>query len=238
MSTRGPAEKMEISWHITERDFFWQLPMEKKEFLSKATLRLVPKNEFVFLAGSVGDSAFYLEEGKIRIFRITPIGKEAVVFLRQPGEMFGLAEIIGGQRRVFNAQAITRSRIYEIKREEFEALLRNHYPLARRVIEVLGRRVRYLGEQIESLMVSDVSSRLLKLLLCLCCHDLSDPKALHKAIPIPVKLTQEQIAAMIGSTQQTVSETLKKLKENGLIAVSGKEITLLKPREIFELVLP
>lgn len=192
---------MEISWHIREKDFFWQLPTEKKDFLSLATLRSVPKNEFLFLTGSIGDSAFYLEEGKVRIFRITSIGKEVVVFLRQPGEMFGLAEILGGQKRVFSTQAITPCRIYEIKKDEFEILLRRHYPLARRVIEVLGRRVRYLGEQIESLMVSDVPSRLLKLLTCLCCHDLSDSKALNKPISLPVKLTQEQIAAMIGSTQ-------------------------------------
>jgi CRP/FNR family cyclic AMP-dependent transcriptional regulator len=65
-----------------------------------------------------------------------------------------------------------------------------------------------------------------------------DPKMPDKPIPIPVKLTQEQIAAMIGSTQQTVSETLKKLKEERLIEISGKEITILNPRDIFERILP
>ena len=228
---------MEISWHFTEGDFFGQLPGEKKDFISLSTPRFYEKNQFIFLAGNTGNSAFYLEEGKVRIFRITPIGKEAIVFLRQPGEMFGLAEVLGEQKRVFSAQAITPCRAYEIKRKEFEILLQRHYLVARRIIETLGRRVRYLGEQIESLMVSDVPSRLLKLLICLCCHDLSDLKALQKPISLPVKLTQEQIAAMIGSTQQTVSETLKKLKEDGLIEISGKEITLLKPHETFELIL-
>jgi CRP/FNR family transcriptional regulator, cyclic AMP receptor protein len=148
-----------------------------------------------------------------------------------------LAEILGEQKRVFNAQAITPCRLYEIKKKDFEMLLRRHFPLAQRVIEVLGRRVRYLGEQLESLIVCDVPTRLLRLLTCLCCPGVPDQKMQDKPVSIPVKLTQEQIAAMIGSTQQTVSEILKKLKEERLIEVLGKEITLLKPREIFDRIL-
>ena len=228
---------MEISWHFTERDFFWQLPSEKKDFVALATPRSIERNQFIFLEGNNGSSAFYLEEGKVRIFRISPFGKEAIVFIRHPGEMFGLAEILGEQKRVFSAQAITSCRLYEIRKKEFEVLLHRHYAVAKRIIEVLGRRLRYLGEQIESLMVCDVPTRLLKLLICLCCHNITDPTTLNKPIPVPVKLTQEQIAAMIGSSQQTVSETLKKMKEDGLIKISGKEITLLNPKEIFERIL-
>lgn len=228
---------MEISWHLTEKDFFSGLPAERKDFVALSTLLSVEKNQFLFLAGHRGDSAFYLEEGKVRIFRISPFGKEAIVFIRTPGEMFGLAEILGEQKRVFNAQAITPCRLYEIRKKDFEILLQRHYPIAKRAIEILGRRIRYLGEQIESLMVCDVSTRLLKLLTCLCCHNITDPSVLNRPIPVPVKLTQEQIAAMIGSSQQTVSETLKKMKEDELIEISGKEITLLRPREIFERIL-
>jgi CRP-like cAMP-binding protein len=228
---------MEFQWHLVERDFFAGLPDGKRDFVSLAIPRAIEKKEYIFQEGEAGGSAFYLEEGKIRIFRVNSMGKEAIVFIRNRGEMFGLAEILGEQKRVFNAQAITRCRLYEIKKKDFEMLLRRHFPLAQRVIEVLGRRVRYLGEQLESLIVGDVPARLLRLLTCLCYHGLPDPKMLDKPLTISAKLTQEQIAAMIGSTQQTVSETLKKLKEEGWIEVLGKEITLLKPREIFERVL-
>ncbi|MDI6753293.1 MAG: hypothetical protein QME78_02745 [Thermodesulfobacteriota bacterium] len=63
---------MEISWHFTEGDFFGQLPGEKKDFISLSTPRFYEKNQFIFLAGNTGNSAFCLEEGKVRIFRITP----------------------------------------------------------------------------------------------------------------------------------------------------------------------
>ena len=227
----------DISWHFKGKDFFWQLPLEKRDFVSFSTIRKVKKNQMIFLEGNRGKSVFYLEEGKVRIFRISSFGKEIIIFIRQPGEMFGLAEVIGKHDRVFSAQAITPCRLYEIRSKEFETLLQRHYPLAQRVIEELGRRLRYLGEQIDSLMVCDVFTRLLKLLMCISCHNVTDENEMNKPILVSLKLTQEQIAAMIGSTQQTVSETLKKLKEDGLIEISGKEITLLKPQKIFELVL-
>ena len=228
----------DISWQFKGKDFFWQLPSEKKDFISFSTIRTARKNELIFLEGDSGNSVFYLEEGEVRIFRSSPCGKETIVFIRQPGEMFGLAEVIGKNKRVFSAQTITSCRLYEIRSKEFEILLRRHYTLAQRVIEVLGQRLRYLGEQMDSLMISDVSTRLLKLLMCISCHNMIDQSEMNRPIPVSLKLTQEQIAAMIGSTQQTVSETLKKLKEDGLIEISGKEIILLKPKKIFEIVLP
>lgn len=228
------GNSIERQWHLSEKDFFWGLTSEKQEFISLSLQRHIKKNEFIFLAGDLGDSAFYLESGEVRISRIDSLGKESIVFVRYAGEMFGLAEIIGGKKRTCNAQAITNCLLYEIKKNDFESLLRRHYPLARRVMEVMGRRLRYLGEQIENLMVCDVGTRLLKLLIYLGCHNLIDLSSLDKPMIVPVKLTQEQIASMIGSSQQTVSETLKKLKEDGVIKITRKEITLLKPKEIFK----
>jgi CRP/FNR family cyclic AMP-dependent transcriptional regulator len=224
---------MEISWQFAEKDFFRELPAERKDFLSLSTFRSFKKNQFIFQSGSVGDTAFYLEEGKVRIFRDSPAGKEAIVFIRHAGEMFGLAEIIGQFQRVNNARAITPCRVYEIKKKDLEFLLQRHFSLVRRVMEVLGRRLRYLGEQLESLMVGDVSTRLLKALTFMCCHNLTDLRSLDRPIAVPVNLTQEQIAAMIGSSQQTVSGTQKRFREEGLISMTGKKILILKPREIF-----
>ncbi|MBA4349193.1 MAG: Crp/Fnr family transcriptional regulator [Thermodesulfovibrio sp.] len=228
---------MKINWHFTEKDFFRGLPSEKQDFIAVSTPRLIKRNQLIFLEEDKGNSAFYLEEGEVKIYRISPLGKESIVFIRHAGEMFGLAELIGGQKRLCNAQAITKCRLHEIKKADFELLLQRHYSLARRVIEILGKRLRYLGEQIESLMVCDVTNRLLKLLTYLGSYNLFDLSSLDRPIAVPVRLTQEQIAAMIGSCQQTVSETLKKLKEDGVIEISKKEIILLKPKEILNHIL-
>ena len=101
-------------------------------------------------------------------------------------------------------------------------------------MKVLGRRLRYLGEQIENLMVCDVNTRMLKLLFYLCSNSLLDRACLTQPIKVPITLTQEQMASLTGSCQQTVSETLKQLQDAGLISISKKEITLLNPLEIID----
>ncbi len=110
-------------------------------------------------------------------------------------------------------------------------ILSRHFVLAKRVMAVLGRRLRFLGEQIENLMASDVATRVLKLLVYLCYEGLLDSSSWNRPIKVPVRLTQEEIASLTGSCQQTVSEVLGTLKEEGLIVVSKREIILIKPKE-------
>ncbi|WP_027367789.1 Crp/Fnr family transcriptional regulator [Desulfocurvibacter africanus] len=220
---------MPQTWHWRERDFFEDLPREKAAFLARARRRELRKREFVFHAGDAGTSCYYLESGSLRIFRATVEGKEPMVFLRRQGEMFGLAEIMTGAQRQASAQAIASAVIFEIERKDFEALLADHYPLAKRVIQILGCRLRFLGEQVEGLMVSDVVTRILKLLLQQAYPLLDDEEAWEQPVALPVTLTQEQIASLTGSCQPTVSETLRLLQEEGLIEMRRREIVLLNP---------
>lgn len=222
---------METHWHLSEGDFFEGLPQEKLEFLRLARKRIIPRKAFVFSMGEPGGSAFYLESGYVKIFRTNPLGKEPIVFIRRPGELFGLAEVMSGGERKCHAQALTLCHVYEIGREELEVILSKHFILAKRVIDVLGKRLRFLSEQLENLMASDVTTRILKLLIYLCYHGLPDSTSWNRPLKVPVKLTQEEIASMTGSCQQTVSEVLKSLTEEGLVLVSRREIILLRPLE-------
>ncbi len=183
------------------------------------------------MVGDPGNSAFYLEDGFVKIFRTSPLGKEPIVFIRKAGELFGLAEVMTGGERKCHAQATCSSQLLEIKKEDFELILSRYFVLAKRVMAVPGRRLRFLGEQIENLMASDVAIRVLKLLVYLCYEGLLDSSSWNRPIKVPVKLTQEEIASLTGSCQQTVSEVLGTLKEEGLIVVSKRETILVKPKE-------
>lgn len=225
---------MQPQWHFVEEDFFRDLSVEKREFLLRSVRRPLKKHDAVFSEDEPANSCYYLREGSVKISRITSWGKEPIIFVRMAGEMFGLAEVIDGKKRKCNARAISPGILHEIKRKDFEDLLSRHYPLVRRVIEVLGRRVRFLAEQIENLIVSDVPTRLLKLFVYLCYPQLINLDSVDSPILIPVSLTQEQLAACTGSCQQTISETMKLMQEDGLIQVSKKQITILKPLEIMD----
>jgi CRP-like cAMP-binding protein len=225
---------MQLEWHLREEDLFRGFPAEKDAFKSLCSRRCASKGEFIFYEDDPGDSCFYLEEGLVKIFRVSMMGKEPILMVRKAGEMFGLAEAIGGFDRKANAQALRACVLYEIEKDPFELFLSQNYAITRRIMTVLGRRLRYLGEQVANLMVCDVTTRLLKHLVYSCYPKLLDSHEWDRPITFCLDLTQEQIASMTGSCQQTVSETLKKLQEEGFILVEGREVTLLNPLQIME----
>ncbi|MEW6264246.1 MAG: Crp/Fnr family transcriptional regulator [Thermodesulfobacteriota bacterium] len=225
---------MGTNWHLKEKDFFEGLSEEKKHFLLLSQKRQYRRNEFIFFEGDVGHSAFYLEKGAVQIFKSSQVGKDLIVWVRKSGELFGLAEIMGEQERKCNARAITDCLIHRIERRDFEHLLSRHYPMVQRVIQIMGRRVRYLCEQVENLMVCDVTTRLLKLFVYLCYQQLAESGAWDQPATLPLSLTQEQMAAMTGTCQQTVSEVLKRLQEDGVISVANRCITLVSPTEVLD----
>lgn len=221
-------------WHLSEQDFFDQLEEEKKHFLSYAVRRAIKKNTVIFAEGDVGHSAYYLERGSVKICRATLSGKEPIFWVRKAGDLFGLAEVFARQDRICTAQALTACSLYEITGSNFEIVLKSHYAVSQKVASVLGRRIRFLCEQVENLMVHDISERLARLLVYLSFHHPANSDTSTVPVSIPLSLTQEDMAAMTGSCQQTISETLKKLQKEGLISVSRKEIIILNPSKMME----
>jgi CRP-like cAMP-binding protein len=219
-----------MDWHLIKGGFFDGLGREFEAFRKLAGRRRVKKNEIIFFENDLCTRSFYLDDGSVKIFRVSLHGKEPTFFIRSPGEMFGLAEVVGGERRKCSAQAMGDGVLLEIDRDDFLKLMLDHPMLARRVIEVLGKRIRYLSGQLENLMTCGVPARLLKLLLCLSHDEIA--RARGGAVEVPVRLTQDQIASMTGSCQQTVSDTLAAFEQRGLIAVSRQRIKLLDPDAI------
>lgn len=225
---------MSTHWHLGIGDFFADLPREREAFLEKANTREIPRNEIIFFEGDSGHSCFYLEGGLIKIFRITMSGKESIFFLRRSGELFGLAEVMDSSDRKANAQALSPCLLHEMPRREFNFFLEEHITATRKVVRTLGRRVRYLGEQVSNLMVCDVGMRLVKLLVYIGYDSLHTEDAWLNPVHLPVRLTQEQMASMTGSCQQTISELLNHYQEEGLIEFNRKEIVILSPLELLE----
>lgn len=221
-----------VEWHLVKGGFFDGLEREFEAFRKLASVRRLKKNAIVFFEGDRCDRSFYLDRGSVKIFRVSLHGKEPTFFIRSEGEMFGLAEVVGGERRKCSAQALADGVLLEIRRDDLLELLATQPFMARRIIEVLGRRIRYLSEQLENVMTCDVPTRLLKLLLCLSHDEIAQARG--GPADVPVRLTQGQIAAMTGSCQQTVSETLAAFEARGLIAVSRQRIRLLDPGAILE----
>ena len=225
---------MEFQWHLYKSDFFSDLHQEKQEFMALATERNIKKGAFIFHEGDMGDAVFYLVAGAAKLFRTSLNGDEITSFIRRQGEIVGLAEYINRQERKCSAAALTPCRLFEVKTQDFELIISRHPTLARRVIEVLSARVRYLTELMTNLAVCDTRSRLLRFIVYLCYNQLMVQGASNKPVAIGFGLSQQEIAHAVGASRQTVNEVLRSLNEEGIISVSKNEIVLLRPLDLLK----
>lgn len=189
----------------------------------------VTKNDIIFFEGDTGGRCFYVVSGLVRIFNITDSGKESIFFLRRPGEFFGLSEVLDAAPRKANAQALAPSVLYSMDSEAFDQLLSERHTIARRIVSVMGSRIRYLGEQISNLSSCNVMHRLAKLLVYLVYDLLPDEASWRLPVTVPVRISQDQMASMTGSTQPTVSDLMQQFQKLGLISVIRRQIRINDP---------
>lgn len=225
---------MDPFWHLGAGDFFAGLDAERTAFLALARRRELNKSDPIFDEGDPGRSCYYLESGLVRIFGLSRRGREPIFFLRRSGEVFGLAEVLDSQPRRAAAQALLPSVLHEVDKAAFETFLAGHPRASQKVIRTLGRRLRHLSEQVEGLASCDVDTRMARLLLTLSADALAQQSGPSVPVEVPLRLTQEQMAAMTGSCQQTVCQVLKKFQEEGLIGARGRAIILLDPTALLD----
>lgn len=217
--------------HLDRQDFFQGIGDTKAEFLSLASRRVLKKNELVFLEGDAGTFCFYLEQGIVRIYRLSKADHEETLFLRLQGDMFGLSEILDSSPRRACAQALCPTVLYFIRQDDFNGLLQRDHTFVKRVISTLGRRIRDLGELVSSKR-ENVTLRVASLLFKLAYVTLKDRKDWESPCVIPIAISEIHLATMVSSTQQTVSVVLHKLQDKKYIELQKRQIILKNPIEL------
>ena len=114
----------EKKWYLDRINILEELPEEDVTSLIKnATKKLYEKGGRIFSAGNHGNSMFLIKEGTVKIYHVAEDGKESILWFRYKGELFGLAEAIGGEKRMYFAEAVEPTTMFTIEREVFEELL-------------------------------------------------------------------------------------------------------------------
>jgi len=222
-----------IHWHLIGQDFLSGLDREERDkFYSNCSRHNLKRNQQIFSENDEAKSCYYIESGVMQMHRNTSDGRRLILFVRGQGDIFGLAELLNRGHHRHSASAMTTATLYELPKAGFEKLLMDSPTLTRRMMEVMGRRIRFLNEQVQDFMHRGVSERLLKLFVCLSYEQILQALPQNRPVPLPLRITQEEMASMIGSCQQTVSAALRAIQDKGLIAVEKREITLLNSRAI------
>jgi CRP/FNR family transcriptional regulator len=197
------------------------LPGDHADLVAIARSQHYQKGDLVFRAGAPGHHVYFLRSGKVKIYQLSPLGREVILWFCFPGEIFGLAEVARGGGRVVNAQACDQSEVLAVSQEQFKGFLMNHPQTALLSMQVLSSRLRILGEMFVNLVSDDVNTRIAKLILRLSARY---GTRVGKEIFLNIPLTHQEIADMVGTSRQTVTSTLSTLKKQGVLSIDNHRI--------------
>ncbi len=201
-------------------------PLREQELASVAQMARplsLGRGEQLFAMGEPARHFFYLAQGQIKLFRLSPDGDEKVLELIRPGQTFAEAMAFmqrGSAYPVF-AEAVEESRLYGFDNEAFAGLLRGSVESCFAIMAALARRLHGCINEIEALSLHNARYRLVHFLL-------QNLPADSRACPrISLPTTKHVIAARLSIQPETFSRLLKALVNEGLLRVEGTEIELM-----------
>ena len=179
------------------------------------------KNHAIFQQGQAADSLFYIRRGKMKLTVLSQQGKEAIVAVLSSGEFFGEGCIAGQELRMATAVAMTDCTLDRIEKSLMTRLLHERHDVAELfVTHLLSRNIRYEADLIDQLFNSS-EKRLARILLLLAHFGKES-----RAEPVLPKISQDDLAQMIGTTRSRVSHFMNKFRGLGFIDYDDNGLTV------------
>jgi CRP-like cAMP-binding protein len=194
---------MDIYRILDQTRFFEGISRSSKEALSKFCMPVErPRHAALFREGEAGEAMYLLARGRISLHKLSPDGRETVIKVLKPGEVF--AEVILFERRSYpvTAIALTEILVFKLLRRDLLDLLRQE-DFRNDFISTLLRKQRYLADKIQQLTSQDVEQRLRTFLL----EQYGERDLIH------AEINKKQLASSIGATPETLSRLLQDLRQ-------------------------
>jgi len=179
----------------------------------------LPSGHTVFAEGEPGDRLYIVISGKVKIGRRSPDGRDNLLTIMGPSDMFGELSIFDPGPRTSSATTITEVRAVSMNRETVRAWMADRPEIAEKMLRVLARRLRRTNHNLADLIFTDVPGRVAKLLLRLAQRFGTQE---GDALRVSHDLTQEEIAQLVGASRETVNKALADFAHRGWIRLEGK----------------
>lgn len=198
---------------------FAALSEEELAFLAaRTTTRSTAAGELLFSEGDQCVGLFMVASGRVRIFKISPNGREHVLAIEGPGSSIAELPVFDGGTYPASAAAVDASQLLFITRDDFRGLCLEHPEIALKVLQVVGARLRRLVGIIEELSFTTVRHRLISWLL--------RRAQAEGQTAFTMDVNHQEIASQIGTVRELVSRNLARLQAQSLIAMEGRRITI------------
>ena len=216
-----------VLWYINSSKIFSRLSdKEKTDLSSMLRTTNVKKGSMVYGIGEKAETIYLLKEGSIKISRLSGDGKELTMDVLKSGDIFGETALSEEGKREDIAEAIEDSAVCDVKKQDFETLIRNNPIFSFSMIKFIGLRLKKIENRFEDVIFKDVRTRVIALL-----KDVANRYGTpaHDGKALEVKLSHQDIANLVGATRETVTLALDGLKKEGLIAdIKRKKIIITK----------
>jgi len=182
------------------------------------------RGQIIFYRGDPGNAMYVLFTGSVELTLPSDTGSEVLVARLRPGEHFGELAVLDGRTRYVTAVAVEPTQVLAIYREPLLEFLRQHAEVSLQVALSLCLRLRHITELLSDMAFLDLLSRIAKRL----CEMAG---ILHEARvePRDVRISQEELAEMVGATREAVNKQLSRLRETGLLQTGRGHVRILKP---------
>jgi CRP/FNR family cyclic AMP-dependent transcriptional regulator len=201
-------------------------PKELNMILDETRLQTCPVGTILFAPEDTCEHLYILRQGGVELYRLTSGGKRLVTRRISPGSMFGIMGLLGQTMQGSFAETTEDSTIYVMTREDILALLGRRPEMVLHILEAVGNRLCILEERLVEILYGTVSMRIAHFLLTNV-----DPDS-----GILTNITHEEIGDIIGAVRQTVTETLSRMRKQGLILTSPRQIHIIDRHELERIV--
>ena len=182
------------------------------------------RGDRVFDEGDEGDQLYVVLEGKIKLTRTAPDGRENLLSVLGPGEMFGELSLFDPRPRTSSAVAVTDAHLAALGHDYLRHWLTGRPEVAMHLLRALAQRLRRTNDVMADLVFTDVPGRVAKALL-----DLADRfgEEHDGGLEVHHDLTQEELAQLVGASRETVNKALADFSARGWLQLHAKSVLIL-----------
>ncbi len=228
---KGDSSRVNIFWKIPMFEFLEAEELDR--LYSLCSTERFAKGDYIFLECDQPRNLYVVVKGEVKLLKQTEDGRETIVEMAYPGEIFGEEAVFDGQPYPMTAQALDDVELLSISRSDFFSFLRDNPDLALEIITELGARLREAQNTIRALAMERVEWRIARVLLML------SRKAgvmEEDGVSIDLPLTRQDIADMAATTVETTIRVLSNFKKMGLVDTEKGKIILRDRKHLEEMV--
>lgn len=213
-----------------QNPLFASLSLDQIEHLtSRARSHRYRRNQIIFNEGDPGTAFYMIVKGRVKMSHSSPDGKERTLALLSPGDVFGEMALLDEQARSADAVVVEDAELLVVPRKEFLSFIMTQPPVAMSLLVVLSQRLRHTNVLVHDAAFFDVRGRLARVLLDLArAHGETEPGG---ALVCP-RLTQSELASLVGVTRESVNKWLRQYERDGLIANRRGRLVILNPQRL------